>query len=469
MSKPLLLSAGQGKVQEFVGTSPGQVATWSETAEEWFAGPGVGGSGGGGEVFYFNFGNTAVTPTGTPLPQSTTSTPSTSPSLLGPTYNPTATSVESANLTNGSYSLVAGFLSASGSPGVLALPAGLWDFNIWAASTNASNATQCQIQARVYIANAAGTQYGNASGATNGTPLAVSDAVYLYEQATIAQYILNVTIPQTTITATDRIYIEFWAQKNVNQTRTVTFSFATNQPSHVHTTIFIPINLATDVTGTLPVANGGTGATTLTGYVKGAGTAAMTASATIPVADVTGAAPLASPTFTGTVTIPAGASISGFAPLASPTFSGTPSLPTGTTGVTQSAGNDTTALATTAFVKTAVATSSGAPYDLPFEIPGTPATSTKVVNFEAVRAFVLATTGHQGGQLTNPSGNFVCTVRKNATTLGTITFAAGGFSSSITGTLAERTFAAGDVLSVETPAAALGIDTPFATLLMTLV
>ena len=34
-------------------------------------------------------------------------------------------------------------------------------------------------------------------------------------------------------------------------------------------------------------------------------------------------APIASPTFTGTVTIPSGASISGFAPLASPTFTGT--------------------------------------------------------------------------------------------------------------------------------------------------
>jgi hypothetical protein len=65
-------------------------------------------------------------------------------------------------------------------------------------------------------------------------------------------------------------------------------------------------------------------------------------------------APIASPTFTGTVTIPAGASISGFAPLASPTFTGTPSLPTGTTGVTQTAGNNTTALATTAFVTAAV-------------------------------------------------------------------------------------------------------------------
>lgn len=38
----------------------------------------------------------------------------------------------------------------------------------------------------------------------------------------------------------------------------------------------------------LSVANGGTGATTLTGYVKGAGTAALTASATIPNTDITG-------------------------------------------------------------------------------------------------------------------------------------------------------------------------------------
>lgn len=45
--------------------------------------------------------------------------------------------------------------------------------------------------------------------------------------------------------------------------------------------------------------------------------------------------------------------IATLAPLASPTFTGTPSLPTGTTGVTQTAGNSTTALATTAFVTTA--------------------------------------------------------------------------------------------------------------------
>ena len=45
---------------------------------------------------------------------------------------------------------------------------------------------------------------------------------------------------------------------------------------------------ASNVTGTLGVANGGTGATTLTGYVKGAGTTPLTASSTIPNTDITG-------------------------------------------------------------------------------------------------------------------------------------------------------------------------------------
>lgn len=42
------------------------------------------------------------------------------------------------------------------------------------------------------------------------------------------------------------------------------------------------------------------------------------------------------------------------ADLASPTFTGAPSLPTGTTAVTQSFGNSTTAVATTAFVQAAL-------------------------------------------------------------------------------------------------------------------
>jgi hypothetical protein len=45
---------------------------------------------------------------------------------------------------------------------------------------------------------------------------------------------------------------------------------------------------AITLAGTLVVGNGGTGATTLTGYVKGTGTSALTASSTIPNTDITG-------------------------------------------------------------------------------------------------------------------------------------------------------------------------------------
>ena len=47
------------------------------------------------------------------------------------------------------------------------------------------------------------------------------------------------------------------------------------------------IGLTTHVSGTLPVSSGGTGATTLTGFIKGSGTSAFTAQATIGNADLT--------------------------------------------------------------------------------------------------------------------------------------------------------------------------------------
>lgn len=51
---------------------------------------------------------------------------------------------------------------------------------------------------------------------------------------------------------------------------------------------FGAVSLTADISGTLAVGNGGTGAITLTGYVKGTGTTAMTASATIPNTDISG-------------------------------------------------------------------------------------------------------------------------------------------------------------------------------------
>ena len=52
------------------------------------------------------------------------------------------------------------------------------------------------------------------------------------------------------------------------------------------------VSLTADVTGTLPVGNGGTGATTLTGVVKGNGASAFTASNVNLASEVTGTLPL---------------------------------------------------------------------------------------------------------------------------------------------------------------------------------
>jgi len=107
----------------------------------------------------------------------------------------------------------------------------------------------------------------------------------------------------------------------------------------------------------------------------------------------TSRAPLASPTFTGTVTIPAGASISGFAPLAGPTFTGVPSAPTAAVDT------NTTQLATTAYVvgqgylKSATASSTYAPLASP-SLTGVPLAPTATAGTNttqiATTAFVTA-------------------------------------------------------------------------------
>ncbi len=90
------------------------------------------------------------------------------------------------------------------------------------------------------------------------------------------------------------------------------------------------IDLTTKVTGALPVANGGTGATNLSGYIKGSGTSAFTSSTSIPVADVTGAVVRVNgvqPDGNGNVTVPTVAVITGtyteFTTLRSGTYTGT--------------------------------------------------------------------------------------------------------------------------------------------------
>jgi hypothetical protein len=71
---------------------------------------------------------------------------------------------------------------------------------------------------------------------------------------------------------------------------TVKHSKVSTIPDDADTSLVRPSDWNADhaLTGVIDVANGGTGAATLTGYVKGNGTSAMTASATVPSGDITG-------------------------------------------------------------------------------------------------------------------------------------------------------------------------------------
>jgi hypothetical protein len=66
-------------------------------------------------------------------------------------------------------------------------------------------------------------------------------------------------------------------------------TFINSSTGHIYVKQTTPLAIpASIITGTLGVPNGGTGATTLTGYVKGSGTSALTASATVPTTDLSG-------------------------------------------------------------------------------------------------------------------------------------------------------------------------------------
>jgi hypothetical protein len=144
------------------------------------------------------------------------------------------------------------------------------------------------------------------------------------------------------------------------------------------------IQLAGDLAGTAAsptITDAAVIAKVLTGFSSAAGTVAVTDNVLQGFGKIDGnvalKAPLASPTFTGTVSgidktmvgltnvdnttdllkpvsTATQVALDLKSNLASPTFTGTPTLPTGTIGVTQAAGNTTTALATTAFVTDAV-------------------------------------------------------------------------------------------------------------------
>jgi hypothetical protein len=207
----------QGNAVSEAAPSNGQVLQWNGTA--WVPGEiPSGGSGGGGQVFFFNYNTAADAPT-TGLPTTPTTVKE-----LGRVSDTTGTSYTSGDLSTTGYDLVVHFVTDVLDPNITAFPAGLFDFNFWASSTGTTS-NQTIVQLKVF-------KYDG----TTATLIATSDDISIYDPAVTAQYIASVVIPQTTISASDRLYIQFLGKATQNN-KTITFNFGATQPSHVHTTV----------------------------------------------------------------------------------------------------------------------------------------------------------------------------------------------------------------------------------------
>lgn len=270
----------------------GQVLTWD--GAQWAPAASTGGGGGGanGLTYYLNQGTNADAPT--------TNLPGT-PKQLGRSADASQTTAASGTLTPTTWTQFAGFVTESTpqDPGSTDIPAGLWDFNVWllgVANSNQSN----QVRAKVFKYN----------GTDAPTLLATSAAVTIGTTAALVGF--TVLVPETAMLVTDRIFVTLEAYATGNN-HSVTGQFGGNTPSHVHTSLGLvagtglwknvagvlqsPASLLVDADvdaaaaiassklATVQVAQGGTGATALTGVLKGNGTGAVTASAQLAIGD----------------------------------------------------------------------------------------------------------------------------------------------------------------------------------------
>jgi hypothetical protein len=196
--------------------SIGQMLQWSGTA--WVPGTiPTGGSGGGGVVYYLNYGTAGDTPIA---------------GLSGTSYElgRVSTSVlSSATFTNVSeinWDTLATFVTDNLDPEVIVIAAGIWDLNFWASST-ASIQTQMMVRYQLYT-------YNDTLSTT--TLIATSDTYNVYDPAVVAQYVLSMIVPQTTIDINDRLFVVLQA-KAASPNKDITVYFNNGRPTHIHTTI----------------------------------------------------------------------------------------------------------------------------------------------------------------------------------------------------------------------------------------
>jgi len=132
------------------------------------------------------------------------------------------------------------------------------------------------------------TLSGDVSGVSTGSPATSLIATLANSGVTANTYGSSTQIPVFTVDSKGRVTSVTNTTISVG-TGTVTSVSSSGGSTGMSLTTTSPTTTPSiTLGGTLNVANGGTGAVSLTGYVKGNGIAAFTASATVPGADVSG-------------------------------------------------------------------------------------------------------------------------------------------------------------------------------------
>lgn len=237
--------------------------------------------------------------------------------------------------------------SASGSATAAATSAS----NAALSETNAANSASAASGSAAAAAGSATAASGSATAAAGSATSASTSAVNAATDATNAANSASSAATSASNAAAAVQAAAGTATPIVDGTATVGSGVKWAREDHIHPTDTSRAPLASPAltgTPTAPTATLGTNTTQLatTAFVI-ANAGGSTPATALPIVDGTATVGVATKYAREDHIHPTDTSR---APLASPAFTGTPSLPTGTTGVTQSAGDSSTKLATTAFV-----------------------------------------------------------------------------------------------------------------------
>jgi len=210
----------QGRAVDATAPTAGQVYAWSGSA--WAPATissGGGGGGGGGLVYYMNYTTAGAAPL-----------PAVGDKQLDLTFN-TGAQVNTGAVTapQSTYATLAEFVTDLNLPGATTIPPGNWDI---AAYLTSSGPNSTYFRARVFKWD--GTTLSELSSSPSDD-VDISTASAFPELFTASVY-----IQQAVLTATDRIVIRLEITRTTVGSRTVTGYFNGNTPSHIHSTLGAP-------------------------------------------------------------------------------------------------------------------------------------------------------------------------------------------------------------------------------------